>query len=128
MSRLHYNRLWWLLGVIGLAIILVFSILPNGGGIVSLNLSDKALHFIAYFFAAFYFKQISHSLLKVVILLTLYGVFIEGIQYLSVYRSSEWLDILANISGTISGALITKFTMPKLIQNIDQKIKAKLDY
>ena len=87
MNRLHYNRLWSLLGILGLALILTLSILPPSGGEAFVKINDKLAHFIAYFFAAFYYKQIGNKILSVFLSLLIFGGAIEILQFFSVYRS-----------------------------------------
>ncbi len=128
MNRLHYNRLWSLLGILGLALILTLSILPPSGGEAFVKINDKLAHFIAYFFAAFYYKQIGNKILSVFLSLLIFGGAIEILQFFSVYRSAEWLDLLANILGILSGCISAKFLIPNFFRNLDTWIKEKIDY
>ena len=128
MNRLHYNRLWSLLGILGLALILTLSILPPSGGEAFVKINDKLAHFIAYFFAAFYYKQIGNKILSVFLSLLIFGGAVEILQFFSVYRSAEWLDLLANILGILSGCISAKILIPNFFRNLDTWIKKKIDY
>jgi hypothetical protein len=55
------------------------------------------------------------TLLKIIILLSLYGFTIEVMQgTLTLDRHFEWLDELANASGSVIGAYIGRWILPRL--------------
>jgi hypothetical protein len=56
----------------------------------------------------------SNTLIKIIILLSIYGFTIEIMQEtLTTDRHFEWLDELANASGSVIGALIGKAFIPR---------------
>ncbi len=102
-------------------VVLVASVIPLsininiGSGLSFLPVKgDKILHFVAYFTLVFFWALYAFSsdfdskkkvLITVVLGCILYSIFIEMIQgYLS-YRSFEWGDIGANITGAVIGGL-----------------------
>jgi hypothetical protein len=55
------------------------------------------------------------TLLKIIIVLALYGLSVEIMQEtLTTDRHFEWLDELANSSGAVIGAYIGRWILPRL--------------
>jgi VanZ family protein len=91
----------------------------------TLQLSDKTLHFLAFFlyglgFSLFY--QLKRPIwVKSIFISMSVGGLIEVMQYFIPWRSSEWLDLLADIiGGAISipvAYAIAKLTIYKNIKN-----------
>ncbi len=92
---------------------------------------DKALHFAAYallsilFFRAYRTTRIKAHV-KTVMLLSilssaLYGISDEIHQHFVPYRHADFLDVLADILGSISGVYFYRFILPKLsVSNSDR--------
>ncbi|MDR9398004.1 VanZ family protein [Salibacter sp.] len=108
--------------------IAVLSMFPGGQTPkVSIEGLDKIIHFIMYFVLMWFLIQANikqviipklkgRAILISTIVTVLYGVVIEIIQgTVLVGRSFEWFDILANVTGTISGigAFLAVFGKPE---------------
>ena len=78
---------------------------------------DKFIHFILFFTQSYlvtksYFlrvKNLTFSILKVIVPFTIFCILIEVIQIYIPYRSFESYDLLMNISGSIVGSIIGYF-------------------
>lgn len=121
-SYLKYNwpSIFWA------AFILVICMMP-GRHIPKITIPhfDKIVHtgiYIIFALLAYYgwtrqsgFQNLhSNTLIKIIILLSIYGFTIEVIQEtLTTDRHFEWLDELANASGSVIGALIGKDFIPR---------------
>ena len=101
------------------ALILFLSLINlNDIEIVSLKASDKFYHMVCYAIMAFlwsYFLNLKngnfkiHTILFLVFSITIFGIIIEVLQItLTDYRSFDWWDVLANITGIILGVFIFK--------------------
>jgi len=80
-----------------------------------LNSWDKLNHFMAFFaLAVLHLYGFMLRYVVVFVLLASYGVFIEIAQYFSINRSSEILDVIADMSGVVA-AIILVYTFRILI-------------
>ena len=78
---------------------------------------DKFIHFILFFIQSYlvtktYFlrvKNVTFSILKVIIPFIIFSVLIEVVQIYIPYRSFDLFDLLMNIFGSISGSIIGYF-------------------
>ena len=78
---------------------------------------DKFIHFILFFIQSYlvtksYFlkvKDLTFSILKVIVPFTIFCILIEFIQIYIPYRSFESLDLLMNVSGSVLGSIIGYF-------------------
>lgn len=77
--------------------------------------SDKLLHFSCYFILTVFWavglmkQNVDKVILKSISITVCLGVLMEILQYSLFYgRQFEFLDIIANISGSIMGAIIFK--------------------
>lgn len=104
--------------------VLVLSLLPfqnsMGSSFFSIPYADKVAHFILYGILAFLFILESRKdpklidYLKIIIVCLIFGGMIELLQMLEPYRSGEWLDLIANLSGSIS-AIPASIIIKKII-------------
>ena len=96
-----------------------FSGLDNDTGI-QIPYADKITHFIfhsVFVILGFFFFQENtqdsfspiKAILKIVVVAFLYGILIEGLQYIMPYdRAAEFFDVVANTTGAIFGGLLIK--------------------
>ena len=84
-----------------------YSLTPQEN-IFSENLWDKALHFFAYVFLVILIKNvhIRLSYFSCLLICCNYSFIIECIQYFIPDRSFSILDMLANLLGTVMGAIM----------------------
>ena len=123
LYQFKYYRLWKVLAAKGLILILLASIWPQYGEAPEIKHLDKLLHFLVYTIASFYINQIYHNLLfkKVTIYLFLYSGFIEFLQGLTVTRSAEATDLVANLFGIFLGFYLSKKI--NILERVDKLIR-----
>ncbi len=121
-----FFRYWFPL-IIYCILIFLQSSFPSIESVPELPYSDKLLHFFAYavlgalFLRAYRTLQIRNNLKLLIILSilssSLYGISDELHQYFVSSRSAEWMDIFADILGSLFGVFIYHFIKEKLIYN-----------
>jgi len=90
-----------------------------------IGVSDKLSHLVTYFFLAGWFSLLATnraSLGWTIIGLVAYGILLELLQGMTVYRYAEWGDVLANTSGTMAGILLYFSPLPRLLRFVDSKL------
>ena len=112
MLPLRYERRWQVASLFLLLSVLVGALTPvvwfwddRVSGLRWFDNFDKWLHGITFFVLAVWFTgMFSRSrYAHVVIGLLLFGVVIEGCQYLVAYRTAAWTDAGANAAGVFLG-------------------------
>ncbi|MBM4175039.1 MAG: hypothetical protein FJ213_02545 [Ignavibacteria bacterium] len=118
----HKKLIYFTLGVYWIVLVILTS-LPTTS-LPKVGMSDKAQHFLAYFFLAvlldfslriqkkFGLKQNGHSYFSLLIV-TLYGIFDEVHQYFIPGRFCEFSDFIADLIGGICGVLFVYFLLRK---------------
>ena len=96
--------------------IYIQSDLPSPEQIPSFEFSDKILHFLAYavmgvlFYRAYQTLRIKDNLQMLILLsvfsASLYGISDEIHQHFVPFRDGDFLDVIANILGAISGVCL----------------------
>ena len=110
-------KLFFLLALIYSLSILILSLVNlKNIEIVNLNASDKFYHATCYgimtflWLLYFYFKLRSQSVkskLTLTLLIVFFGIIIEVLQLvLTDYRSFDWWDVVANITGVCIGLIL----------------------
>jgi len=96
----------------------------NSLSIKSVLVSDKVLHISAYivlmwvWLMVFKQKSIRNRKWLLVVLLTLFGIIIEGLQgYVTLSRTPDWIDVFANFIGLIIGIITFKAFTDRLLKN-----------
>ena len=87
----------------------ILSLLPQDQTAIQVPFTDKVAHFVTYLilsFVALLSSKQKHSLFTILAVQILIGVCVEGAQSLTPDRTPEFLDIVANSSGVLFGALI----------------------
>jgi len=92
--------------------------------IKSVLVSDKVLHISAYivlmwvWLMVFKQKSIRNRKWLLVVLLTLFGIIIEGLQgYVTLSRTPDLIDVFANFIGLIIGIITFKAFTDRLLKN-----------
>ena len=67
---------------------------------------DKIIHMLVYAFLVLWFSGQVRMTLSFFVIVSFYGCIIEFIQYYLPYRSLEWLDLLFNQIGIVTGIII----------------------
>ena len=125
-AKVSFFRYWFPL-IIYCILIFLQSSFPSIESIPELPYTDKLLHFFAYavlgalFLRAYKTLQIRNNLKLLIILSvlssSLYGISDEIHQHFVPSRSFEYVDILADVLGSLFGVFICQFIMEKLIDN-----------
>ena len=102
--KLSLSALWEAIAW-GQVVFIVWAGLVSVGTGVDIAFFDKAMHFLTYFIAAFWFTGLykRRFLVYVVAGLILLGIGVEFLQGLTDYRTSEFMDIVANALGVFAG-------------------------
>ncbi|MDR3328138.1 MAG: VanZ family protein [Prevotellaceae bacterium] len=110
----------------------VLFVMPtNGLEVAQVACCDKIVHLLIYFtlvVAIFWDKfRVSRgtfNMFKILIIMfaaTLFGAFIEIIQFFLPYRSASLYDLLADLLGAFIGIIVCKIVMYKKIMNNAKK-------
>ena len=115
-SNLKIFVYYWLPIIIICVAIFTQSSYPSPETTVEWPYLDKLLHFLAYavlgilFFRAYSTLKFGDRRLTVIILSilssSLYGASDEIHQYFVPFRDADWLDLVADIAGSVSGVMI----------------------
>ena len=113
-------------------VIVVLSLLPEvpGSGTLALPHVDKIFHLGAYLWMAFWFFQLysnSGSQLRYGVSFFLLSVLLECAQSATASRHFEYLDLLANGSGLLLGALLARQLPEWLFSKMDICLMAVCD-
>jgi len=113
-------------------LIFVQSSFPSIESAPELPFSDKMLHFFAYavlgalFLRAYQTLRIKSNPILLLILSilssSLYGISDELHQHFVPSRSAEWMDILADVLGSVFGVFIYRFITAKFTANRFQSL------
>jgi glycopeptide antibiotics resistance protein len=114
-------KIWYLLGGLMLLMVGIVSLIPAP----DIGVSDKLSHLVTYFILAAWFSLLAANraiLGWTVIGLLAYGILLELLQGMTVYRYAEWGDVLANASGTMAGILLYFSPLPRLLNYVDNRL------
>jgi len=107
MYSLRIKWFWIGVSLALLATLTYLSLLP-AKELPKVDVSDKVLHFIAYFFLTSWFvgfiKTRWYWLIGLVLLVFSYGI--EELQGMSRWRQFEWYDVFANGSGIVVALIL----------------------
>ena len=120
---LQLSRLWYLVGATLLLLVCVLSLIPPPQ--IDVAGGDKFSHLLAYLLLAGWFSLLvrrPRSLLWVILGISAYGIFIEGLQSLTAYRYAEWGDVLANSLGAVIGILCYFTPLTRILRLIDARL------
>ena len=125
-NSIKFFRYWFPL-ITYCILIFLQSSFPSIESVPKLPYIDKLLHFIAYavlgalFLRAYKTLQIRNRLNLLIMLSILsssmYGISDELHQFFVPLRSAEWMDIFADILGSVFGVFIYQYIIAKLIDN-----------
>ena len=105
----RYRKQYRLLFVVAAVSIYTLAILPQAEA-PQLHWSDTADHLLAFAVLGLLLRMgFRISYFRSVLLLILYGTFIEASQYFTVDRSAEWADIAADTVGILLGLKLYKY-------------------
>ena len=125
LREFAHPRLWLAGWCFGWALCIALSMMSQPPDPVPLPDSDKLWHFLAYAllaaWAAWIFRE-RGAQRRAVLALCLLGVVIEVAQgTLTVYRSMDWLDAIADFAGVFAGWWLGG-RRPALLQRLEQRL------
>jgi VanZ family protein len=103
-------KLWWALGAVMLAAVLVICLVPLGLSPPIPFYNDKVMHLLTFVLLAVWFGGLQAGTVKQRLLLTalllIFSVIIEILQFFTTYRSAEFADFLADAGGVAVGLIL----------------------
>lgn len=112
MLPLRHARFWRLADSVLLLLVFLSALMPavwlwndSTSALIWFKNADKWLHGLTFFVLAVWFAgQFRRpQYWRIAIGLALFGLLIEGCQYLVGYRRADWLDMGANAAGIVMG-------------------------
>lgn len=122
-SPLRFFRLWRAIGIALVAGAIVVSLIPLPYTF-SMSYTDKIWHALTYACLMFWFVQLFRWKRNWLLALGFMamGVLIEGLQYLTGYRTAELADVLANTSGVLAGWALFRTPLGGSLQWFDTRL------
>ena len=118
IRKLKFLKLWFTLGWLLVSLVIFFSLSPSQPDTTVFSHSDKVAHILAYAFIMLYFGCIylpGGTYRRLGIGFILMGFVLELIQGLIDYRTMEYLDMLANLTGVLIGWLSSKTSLSSIL-------------
>ena len=102
----HLRSAWLTLGWIWVGVVLYLSLMPHPPAPLSFSEADKLEHALAYAMLMLWFCQAYIEIgarIRLFFLLVAMGVAIEFLQRMTGYRTFEYADMLADLTGVLLG-------------------------
>ncbi|MEA3359648.1 MAG: hypothetical protein U9R17_09635 [Thermodesulfobacteriota bacterium] len=118
IRQLKLFKLWSTLGWLLVGFVIFFSLSPSQADTTVFSHSDKVVHILVYAFIMLYFGCIylpGGAYRRLGIGFILMGFVLELIQGLIDYRTMEYLDMLANLTGVLIGWLSSKTSLSSIL-------------
>ncbi len=129
MPFFRFAILWWAIGFGMLGLVIFLSLTPAPPEIATFSHVDKLEHLLAYALLMGWFGQLVAGFRAVagwMVGLVGLGVGLEIVQGLGGVRFFEVSDMVANASGVVLGALISRRWWPGELQRLDRWIARRL--
>lgn len=100
LTKKHYKKLFYITAFA----VFILAIVPDDHINAYIDNADKVKHFVAFFTLSYLLNRASSTVahrLRNMILLLIFGIFIEFIQIYLIYRSSSIYDIYADLVGIL---------------------------
>ena len=122
-QTLHFRKTWRAIGWALVVTVVVLSLLPIPGPVPG---GDKLQHALVYFAMTAWFCNLAVPGLYVGIglRLLLLGAVLEVLQGFTGYRSSEWLDLLADATGISLAILACRGRLGGVLVDLDRRLAA----
>lgn len=121
MLPLRFPWVWWSLGWLLVAGVIVFSLLP-GSAVPSFWLRDKALHALAYFLLMIWFSGIyrreRHWLIAIALFVL--GFALDVAQRATATRVFDLKDVAANTGGILVGLLLARYVFEGWCRHVER--------
>ena len=126
---LAFRRLWTAVGRVGIALVVVLSLVPMPAAPVPLPAGDKLGHFLAWFALTAWYAQLAATpaaLAWRALAFALLGVALEGLQSVTGWRhGNDPLDALANLAGTAGGFVLGLTPGRDLLVALEQRLRER---
>ena len=119
------RRIWLALGAVWVATIMYFSLTPHPPEPMNFLNADKLEHVLAYAFLMLWFCQLSQQRAPRILiagLLVAFGVAIEYLQRMTVYRVFDYADMLANGAGVLLSLILISIGLGRIGIMLETKI------
>ncbi|HZW24087.1 MAG TPA: VanZ family protein [Gallionella sp.] len=119
------RKAWFAFGMLWVAVIVYFSLIPNPPETVRFPGVDKLQHAFAYGFLMLWFCQMyvhRQQRLVVTALLILLGIIVEFMQETTGYRYFEFTDMLANAVGVMLGWVWSRTGLGQIGSTLETKL------
>ena len=83
---------------------------------------DKIIHTLVFVFLVLWFSGQVKMTLSFFVIVSFYGCIVEFFQYYLPYRSFEWLDLLFNQIGIVTGIIIGEVLLKEWSLNLEEMI------
>lgn len=110
MWPLEFARFWRSTSAVLLLLVLVATLIPvdwlfddSDSTFTLFEHADKLAHALTFLLLALWFAGQYRSLFRIGMHLLAFGVVIELCQWVTGYRSADWVDMAANTAGIIMG-------------------------
>lgn len=121
MLPLRYPWLWWSLGWLLVAGVIVGSLLPRVW-MPDIASSDKVMHATSYLVLMVWFSGLYRRdrHFAIAVLLFVLGFLLDFSQSASPYRVFDWRDVAANAGGILLGLLLSRFVFEGWCRRVEQ--------
>ena len=119
-------KVFWLIVSVVYTFVLIYFSLANVDSIMPYSETyplDKAFHFIAYSVLSILWTIWCHKAFSkkhnrvLLISLLFFGICLESIQeIISPFRTFDWLDLIANCAGVVSGMIIATYLLKSKVK------------
>ena len=119
------RRIWLALGAVWVATIMYLSLTPHPPEPMNFLNADKLEHVLAYAFLMLWFCQLSQQRAPRILiagLLVAFGVAIEYLQRMTVYRVFDYADMLANGAGVLLSLILISIGLGRIGAMLETKI------
>jgi len=123
--NLERPKLWFTLGIL-VIFFLTFIMLAPPEWLFSSEIKeesiyiDKIIHSLVFVFLVLWFSGQVKMTLSFFVIVSFYGCIVEFFQYYLPYRSFEWLDLLFNQIGIVTGIIIGEVLLKEWSLNLEE--------
>jgi VanZ family protein len=117
MAAMDVKRAWTVIGWIGVAVVVYYSLKPHPPELAVAQ-GDKIQHFAAYGSMMLWWVQLAATRvarLRTAAWLVALGVGLEFAQSFTGYREASWLDASANTAGVLAGWALAPPRLPDFL-------------
>ena len=121
------GRLWLALGLFGCGVLVYACLMPNPPQ-AQVQHFDKFEHFASFALLSGWFANLmAPRYVRVIIVMILFGAFIEVAQSFTVDRSADMHDLIADAFGVLAGVALARFGALRWLGYLDARVSAKTD-